>query len=75
VITTEELFATEMGWGRLHDVMSELAGPPYPEFTKEEVRAVWDRLPSTIRDIAHCWGMETVFGDEAYEWLQENPSP
>lgn len=73
MISTEELFSTIDHWGRLHDVIAELEPGPYREYSIEEVRAAWDRLPEDIQNIAHCWGMETVFGDEAYEWLRDNP--
>lgn len=73
MITTEELFGDVGHWGRLHDVIAELEPGPYREYPIEEVRAAWDRLPQTVKDIAHCWGMETEFGDAAYVWLRDNP--
>lgn len=69
--TTDELFADD-GWGSLHDVVVELDGKSR---TKEEIRAIFDKLPERVRSEAHLWGFsDTVFGDEAYVYLRANPA-
>lgn len=76
--TTDELFDennTEVGGpGRLYDVLVELhhkRGEPHRDYTNDELRIVFNFLPTHIRDIAHCWTInDTVFGDEAFTYLE-----
>lgn len=79
--TTDELFDESNqeaggGPGRLHDVLIELhhrrGDPePFPNYTNAQLRIVFDSLPVHIRDIAHCWTIsDTVFGDEAFTYLE-----
>lgn len=68
---TEDLFADD-GWESLHDVVVEL---DCKSRTKEEIRAIFDKLPERVRDTAHQWGLsDTVFRDGAYVYLSKNPS-
>ena len=56
----------------LHDVLADLGGE-YREYTKEECRAAFLRLPYHTQTIAVSWGLEdTVFRDEAYVYLRDN---
>lgn len=69
--TTDELFAGD-DWGSLHDVVVEFDGKSR---TKEEIRAIFDKLPERMRNTAHLWGLsDTVFRDEAYVYLRVNPA-
>jgi hypothetical protein len=69
--TTEDLFAGD-GWESLHDVVVEL---DCKSRTKEEIRAIFDKLPERVRRTAHLWGLsDTVFRDEVYEHLRRNPT-
>jgi hypothetical protein len=54
----------------LHDVLAEIEDR---EYTKEECRAAFLRLPYNIQAIAVSWGLDdTVFRDEAYVFLRDN---
>lgn len=69
--TTEDLFADD-DWEGLHDVVAQLDNKPR---TKEEIQAIFDKLPERVKDTAHQWGLsDTVFGDEAYVYLSKNPA-
>ena len=69
--TTEDLFADD-GWEGLHDVVVQLDGKSR---TKDEIRAIFNRLPERVKDTAHQWGLsDTVFRDEAYVYLSKNPA-
>lgn len=64
MMTTEELFAAKSEWASFHDAMFEV---DQKARTPEELRVIFDSLPVSVRDIAHCWGLsDTVFRDEAY---------
>ena len=55
---------------RLHDVMVDVL--ENRKYSEAEVQECFNRLPKHIQYIAFEWGgTDTVFGDEAYEFLEK----
>jgi hypothetical protein len=70
----DELFGTDekgyKDWLSFHDVLAEITPR---EYTLEECRVAFDRLPDNIQFLALEWGLsDTVFRDDAYVWLKNN---
>jgi len=61
--TTDELFADRGGVNAFHDTV---VGPD-EKLSPEDLRARFEQLPETVRNLAHSWGLsDTVFRDEAH---------
>ncbi len=70
MININEVFDTPQGITSFHDVVFEATNIHYPD---SELKNIFNSLPMVIIDIARTWGLsDTVFRDEAYDWLQKN---
>ena len=68
-VATTRIFEDESEWHSLHDVVTEQPGWDSP--TKEQLMALFDRLPAPTQAIAVAWGLsDTVFRDEVHLFLQ-----
>lgn len=69
MLTEKELF-TGSGWESFHDILIEIYKFDY---TIEHALMIFNKLPTEIKDVAHCWGLsDTPFKDDAYVYLRNN---
>lgn len=74
MMTRDELF--EDGWESFHDVFYQMDITKHENLSLEQLKILFDALPETTRDIAHCWSLgDTVFRDEAYTFYHEKKTP
>lgn len=68
--TLDELFEGNSWWS-IHDAVVDVLDV---SITKEQAKEIFQMLPSHIQGTAISWGMsDTVFGDEVYSYVEENP--
>jgi hypothetical protein len=60
-------------FNEMHDVILEALNLE-TEISEETIQSIWDRLPEHIQRTAIQWGTgDTVFRDDMYTCLQQNP--
>jgi hypothetical protein len=71
----DDMFKDIFEWGSFHDVINEVRYlEKYCNYDVDTIRAVFDKLPETIKDQAQIWGLsDTVVRDDAYVYLKDHP--